>query len=149
MHPRADLAADMMHNNLASHVGTVQNAIHSGADMAVWISNNSVTQINTPVKANIDLLEATRAVSADWLRLAHATIESGFGCVRALLGYRAPQEFTDLQEEVVRACVLVLSTYAQRFSDEAVLMSEEIGQKNGAELIESEPIESEQLRWAA
>ena len=148
MNPRADLVG-MMHNNLASHVETVQNAIHSSADMAAWINNNSVTQISTPVKANIDLLEATRAVSADWLRLAQATIEFGFGCVRALLGCRAPQEFTDLQEEFVRAGLLVLSTYAQRLRDEAALMSEEIGQKNGAELIESELIESEQLRWAA
>ena len=56
MNPRADLAADMMHNNLASHVETVQNAVHSSVDIAAWISNNSVTQINTPVKANIDLL---------------------------------------------------------------------------------------------
>jgi len=84
MDPRTDLAADMMHNNLASHVETVQNAVHSSVDIDAWISNNSVTQINTPVKANIDLLEATRAVSAGWLRLAH--LAYGFGGVRGLLG---------------------------------------------------------------
>ena len=133
-----------MHNNLASQVETVQNAIHSRSDIAAWISNNSVTQIDTVTKANIDLLEATRVVSADWLRLVHEAIGYGFGCARALLGYHAPQEVTDLQEAVVRDCLLVLSTYAQRFSDEAALMTEEIGRENGAELIDRE-----QLRWAA
>jgi len=142
MDPRADLAADMMHNNSASHVETVQNAIRSSADMAVWISNNSVTHIDTIAEA--DLLAAARSMSADWLRLTHEAIGCWFGCVRALLGYGAPQELTDFQEEVVRDCLLVLSMYAQRFRYEAAHMSEEIERKNGAELIESE-----QLQWAA
>jgi len=37
----------------------------------------------------------------------------------------------------------VLSTYAQRFSDEAARMGEEIGRKDTAELIEPELVDSE------
>jgi hypothetical protein len=45
---------------------------------------------------------------------------------------------------ICTAGLLVLSTYAQRLRNEAALMSEEVGRKSDAELIENE-----QLRWAA
>ena len=140
MSPHADLPADMMHNDLAPHFETVQNAIHSGTDIAMWISNNSVTHIDAPMKANTDLVEAMHTVSADWLRLAHQPMEYGFFCVQAFLGHRAPQELADLQEEVVRGCLLILSTYAQRLREEAARMSEEVGRKSDADLIENEQL---------
>jgi hypothetical protein len=49
-----------------------------------------------------------------------------------------------LQEEVGRGCLLILSTYAQRLREEAARMSEEVGRKSDADLIENE-----QLRRAA
>jgi hypothetical protein len=149
MDPRADLAAEMMHDNLASAVETVENAIRSRDDMAVWICNNSVMEIDTVVTANNNLLETARVVSADWLHLTHEAIGYWFGCMRALLVCRAPQELTDVQEGFVRNGLLVLSIYAQRFRFEAARMSEEIGRKNGSELIESGLTDSEQLGWAA
>jgi hypothetical protein len=45
-----------------------------------------------------------------------------------------------LQEEVVRSCLLILSTYAQRLREEVARMSEEIGRKSVADLIENEQL---------
>ena len=160
MNPRSDLATEMtqdnsrvasahMHENMRAagdatvqvcaeliirNAGTVQQALQSGAEIAVRMTEYSAANINAIVKSNVDdLVEVTPTMSRDWMRFAQEGIEHGFDRFRCLLQYRAPQHLVDFQEEVVRGSLDAFLGYAQRISDESVRMVDEVTRTNVTE----------------
>jgi Phasin protein len=151
MNPRSDLATEMtqdnsrvasehMHENMRAagdvtaqvcaeliirNAGTAQQALQSGAEIAVRMTDYSAANINAIVKSNVDLVEVTQTTSRDCMRFAQERIEHGFDRFRCLLQYRAPQH-VDIQEEVVRGSLDAFLGYAQRISDESVHMTDEL-----------------------
>ena len=153
MNPRSDLATEMtqdnsrvasehMHENMRAagdataqvcaeliirNAGTVQQALQSGAEIAVRMTDYSAANINAIVKSNVDdLVEVTPTMSRDCVRFAQEGIEHGFDRFRCLLEYRAPQHLADFQEEVVRGSLDAFLGYAQRISEESVRMADEL-----------------------
>ena len=152
MNPRSDLATEItqdnsrvasehMHENMRAtgdataqvcaeliirNAGTVQQALQSGAEIAVRMTDYSAANINAIVKSNVDLVEVTQTTSRDCMRFAQEGIEHGFDRFRCLLQYRAPQHLVDFQEEVVRGSLDAFLGYAQRISDESVRMAGEL-----------------------
>jgi len=152
MNPRSDLATEMTqdgsrvasehtHENIRGagdttaqvraeiiirNTGTVQQALQSGAEIAVRMTEYSIANINAIVKCNVDLVEVTPTMSRDWMRFAQEGIEHGFDRFRCLLQYRAPQHLGDFQEEVVRGNLDAFLGCARRISDESVRMADEL-----------------------
>ena len=111
---------------IISDVETVQQALQSGAEIAVRMTEYSAANINAIVKSNVDLVEVTQATSRDWMRFAQEGIEHGFDRFRCLLQYRVPEHLGDFQEEVARGSLDAFLGYAQRISDESVRMADEL-----------------------
>jgi len=152
MNPRSDLsramirddsrvASENVHENMqvaddaTAQVGaeiiihnaeTVQQALQSGAAIAVQMTEYSAANINAIVKSNVDLVEVTQTTSREWVRFAQEGIEHGFDRFRCLLQYRVPQHLGDFQEEVARGSLDAFLGYAQRISDESVHMADEL-----------------------
>jgi hypothetical protein len=162
MNPRSDLSTEMirddsriasehMHENIravgdvTAQVGAeiiirnaeaVQQALQSGAEIAVLMTEYSAANINAIVKSNNDLVDVTRTMSRDWMRFAHEGIEHGVDRLRWLLQYRAPQHLVDFQKEIVRGSLdtqLRFLGHAQRISDESVRMADELTRTTATE----------------
>ena len=152
MNPRSDLATEMIPDDsrvasedvyenmrtvgdvtaqagaeiIIRNAGTAQQALQSGAEIAVRMTDYSAANINAIVKSNVDLVEVTQTTSRDCMRFAQEGIEHGFDRFRCLLQYRAPQHLVDFQEEVVRGSLDAFLGYAQRIGDESVRMAGEL-----------------------
>ena len=111
---------------IISDVETVQQALQSGAEIAVRMTEYSAANINAIVKSNVDLDEVTQTTSREWMRFAQEGIEHGFDRFRCLLQYRVPQHLGDFQDEVARGSLGAFLGYAQRISDESVRMADEL-----------------------
>ena len=152
MNPRSDLSTEMIrddsrvapehaHENMRA-VGdvatqanaeiiirdaeTVQQALQSGAEIAVRMTEYSAANINAIVKSNVDLVEVTQATSRGWMRFAQEGIEHGFDRFRCLLQYRVPEHLGNSPEEVVRGSLDAFLGYAQRISDKSARMADEL-----------------------
>ena len=133
MRAAGDVTAQVCAEFIIGHGGTVQQALQSGAEIAVRMTEYSAANINAIVKSNVDLVEVTPTTSRDWMRFAQEGIEHGFDRFRCLLQYRAPQHLGDFQEEVVRGSLDAFLGYAQRVSDESVRMAGELTRTNVTE----------------
>ena len=111
---------------IISDVETVQQALQSGAEIAVRMTEYSAANINAIVKCNVDLDEVTQTTSREWMRFAQEGIEHGFDRFRCLLQYCVPEHLGDFQEEVARGSLDAFLGYAQRISDESVRMADEL-----------------------
>ena len=112
---------------IIQHAETVQQALQSGAAIAVQMTEYSAANINAIVKSNVDdLAELAPTMSRDWTRFAQEGIEHGFDRFRCLLQYRAPQHPVDFPEEVVRGSLEAFHGYAQRISDKSMRMADEL-----------------------
>ena len=149
MNPRSDLAIEMTQDDrrvehvhetmraadataqtgaelIVRNASTIQEAVQSGAEIAVRMTEYSAANINAIVKSNVDLVEVTRTMSLDWIRFAQEHIEHSFDRFRSVLEYRAPQHFGGFHEEVVRGSLDAYIAYARRISDESVRMTGEL-----------------------
>ena len=133
MRPAGDATAQVCAELIIGNAGTVQQALQSGAEIAVRMTDYSAANINAIVKSNVDLVEVTQTTSRDCMRFAQEGIEHGFDRFRCLLQYRAPQHVVDFQEEVVRGSLDAFLGYAQRISDESVRMAGELTRTNVTE----------------
>ena len=159
MNPRSDLATEMTHANsrvasehmhenmraagdatgrvcaeiISRNAGTVQQALQSGAEIAVRMTEYSAANINAIVKSNVAFVEVTPTMSRDWMRFGREGIEHGFDRFKCLLQYRAPQHLVDLPKEVVRGSLDAFLGCAQRISEESVRMAGELTRTNVTE----------------
>ena len=126
MRAAGDATAQVGAETIIRNAEAIQQALQSGAEIAVRMTEYSAANINAIVKSNVDLVELTRTMSFDWIRFAQEHIEHGFDRFRSVLEYRAPQHFVDFQEKVVRGSLHAFLGYAQRISDESVRMAGEL-----------------------
>ena len=109
MNPRSDLATEMTQDDsrvvfehvqeklraadataqagaelIIRNAGNVQQALQSGAEIAVRMTDYSAANINAIVKSNVDLVEVTRTMSLDWIRFAQKHFEHGFAYARRM-----------------------------------------------------------------
>jgi hypothetical protein len=157
MNPRSDLATEMtqdnsrvasehMHENMRAagdatgqvcaeiisrNAGTVQQALQSGTEIAVRMTEYSATNINAIVKSNVDLVDVTRTMSRDWMRFAQEGIERGLDWSRCLLQYRA---LSILPISKKKPCALVLMPLSGTHSATSpVRMSDEVTRTTATE----------------
>ncbi|MFY9735128.1 MAG: hypothetical protein WAL40_05915 [Rhodoplanes sp.] len=122
MNPRSDLATEMtqdgsrvvfehVHENMRAadataqaggeliirNAETIQEAVQSGAQIAVRMTEYSARNINTIVNCNADLVEVTRTMSLDWIRFAQQHFEHGFAYAR-----RMSDESVRMADELTR-----------------------------------------------
>jgi hypothetical protein len=127
-----DVTAQVGAEIIIRNAETVQQAVQSGAEIAVRMTEYSAANINAIVKSNGDLVEAARTMSRDWMRFAQECIKHGFDQFRCLLQYRAPQHLDDFQE-VVRGGLDDFLGYTQRISDESMRMADELTRTTATE----------------
>jgi len=108
----------------------VQQAVQSGAEIAVRMTEYSAANINTIVKSNADLVDVTRTMSRDWMRFAQEGIERGFDWFRCLLQYRA---LSILPKSRKKPCALVLIPCSVTQRDESVRMADEVTRTTATE----------------
>ena len=84
---------------------TIQQAVQSGAGIAMRMTEYSAANINGIVKSNVDLVEVTRTTFRDWMHFAQEGIEHGFGWFGCLPQYRA---LSILPKTKRKPCALVL-----------------------------------------
>ena len=133
MRAAGDATAQVCAELIVRNAGTVQQALQSGAEIAVRMTDYSAANINAIVKSNVNLVELTQTTSRDCMRFAQEGIEHSFDRFRCLLQYRAPQHLVDFQEEVVRGSLDAFLGYAQRISDKSVRMAGELTRTNVTE----------------
>ena len=102
---------------------TVQQAVQSGAEIAMRMTEYSAANITAIVKSNVDLVGATRTMSRDWMRFAQEGIERGFDWFKCLLQYRA---LSILPIRRKKPCALVLMPCSVTQRDESVRMADEV-----------------------
>jgi hypothetical protein len=135
MNRHCDLSTEMIRHDtrLLSEPAheTIQQAVQSGAEIAVRMTEYSAANINTIVKSNADLVEVTRTISRDWMRFAQEGIERGFDWFRCLLQYRA---LSILPKSRKKPCALVLMPCSGTDSaDESVRMADEVTRTTATE----------------
>jgi Phasin protein len=123
MRAAGDVTGQVCAELIIRNAGTVQQALQSGAEIAVRMTDYSA----------IDLVEVMQTTSRDCMRFAQEGIEHGFDRFRCLLQYRAPQHLADFQEEVVRGSLDAFLGYAQRISDGSVRIAGELTRTNVTE----------------
>ena len=109
MNPRSDLATEMTQDDsrvvfehvpgnkraadataqagaelIIRNAETIQEAVQSGAEIAVRMTEYSAANINAIVNCNADLVEVTRTMSLDWIRFAQKHFEHGFAYARRM-----------------------------------------------------------------
>ena len=104
-----DLTEEMASEMIIRGAETVQQAAQSSAEIAMRMTEYSAANINAIAKSNVDLVEATRTMSRDWMHFAQEGIERGFGWFRCLLQYRA---LRILPISKRKPCALVLMPFS-------------------------------------
>ena len=80
----ADATAQAGAELIIRNAGNVQQALQSGAEIVVRMTEYSAANINAIVKSNVDLVEVTRTMSLDWIRFAQKHFEHGFAYARRI-----------------------------------------------------------------
>jgi hypothetical protein len=125
-----DFTEQMASEMIIRSTQTVQQAVQSGAEIAVRMTEYSAANINTIVKSNADLVGATRTMSRDWMRFAQEGIERGFDWFRCLLQYRA---LSILPKSRKKPCALVLMPCSVTQRGESVRMADEVTRTTATE----------------
>ena len=96
----ADATAQVYAELNIRNAETIQEAVQSGAEIAVRVAEYSAANINAIVKSNVDLIEVTRIMSLDWIRFTQKHFEHGLAYARRMI-----DESVGMTDELTRTTV--------------------------------------------
>ena len=136
---------------LQTNVGTAQQALQSGAEMAARLAESSVNQfgralglsgdgthtaaqqssenIDAIVRSGAMIVEVTQSISREWTDFARERIEQNFNRFDSLLRCRSPQDFAALQSEILRDNLESFLQCARRVAEKSVPVADESTRK--------------------
>ena len=129
---------------------TVQHTLEYGAKLAARMTERSADQfgraigfsgegaaqrssrdLEAIVQSGTVLTELTQRLCEEWVEIARARMDRGFGRIDALLQCRTPQDFAALQSELMRDNLETLLGYARKAGEHSARLADEARQRFG------------------
>jgi len=129
---------------------TVQHTLEYGAKLAARMTERSADQfgraigfsgegaaqrssrdLEAIVQSGTVLTELTQRLCEEWVEIARARMDRGFGRIDALLQCRTPQDFAALQSEIMRDNLETFLGYARKAGEHSARLADEARQRFG------------------
>jgi len=129
---------------------TVQHTLEYGAKLAARMTERSADQfgraigfsgegaaqrssrdLEAIVQSGTVLTELTQRLCEEWVEIARARMDRGFGRIDALLQCRTPQDFAALQSELMRDNLETFLGYARKAGEHSARLADEARQRFG------------------
>jgi hypothetical protein len=129
---------------------TVQHTLEYGAKLAARMTERSADQfgraigfsgegaaqrssrdLEAIVQSGTVLTELTQRLCEEWVEIARARMDRGFGRIDALLQCRTPQDFAALQSELMRDNLETFLGYARKVGEHSARLADEARQRFG------------------
>jgi hypothetical protein len=129
---------------------TVQHTLEYGAKLAARMTERSADQfgraigfsgegaaqrssrdLEAIVQSGTVLTELTHRLCEEWVEIARARMDRGFGRIDALLQCRTPQDFAALQSELMRDNLETFLGYARKVGEHSARLADEARQRFG------------------